>query len=656
MRLAPFALVLLLVAAPLSGQVAGGAGGYDATLEAIEPDGAAADIGLAGENPANIGRYLAAAAGGAGGIQLSPDGETLLFQWSITGEPQLWSMPASGGQPRRLTFGGAVGAFAWSPDGRRIFYSADNDGDEQPAYYLLAADGSAETEALPAVANGFRVFGGFSGGTSIVYASTERNGLDFDLYRADLSTGESVLVREGSYGFYPGRPSPDGRWVTVSEPVGEDSNNLHLLDLSTGDLTPVSVPDRRAAHESVRWLQDGSGFYLVSNVEREFQALMFRPLEGGLEVVEEIDADIEAVVLCGTDDRWLIRLANVGGYHEVRAVERETGEAVQVPDLPEGVYGISCSPNSSRAVVRVTGWRTIGDLFEWDLATGAVAPVFEASWAGLNPGSLVRPASVTLPARDGIQIQGLLYLPEESSRLDEGPPPVVFRVHGGPTAQSRPTFSPVAQYYADRGIAVFEPNVRGSTGFGHTYVTLDDREKRLDSVRDLVDMLAYLGEREWVDAERAIVSGGSYGGYAVNAALANFPGHFIAGISLFGVADWVTALEIASPGLKASDRIEYGDISEQRWWDYYTENSPIRYADRIDVPVLYSHGVRDPRIDIAETEVMVKNLRSRGVSAPFIRFLDEGHGWRKLENRLFYQREEARFVAEQFGLLGRLIS
>ena len=114
------------------------------------------------------------------------------------------------------------------------------------------------------------------------------------------------------------------------------------------------------------------------------------------------------------------------------------------------------------------------------------------------------------------------------------------------------------------------------------------------------------------------------------------------------VADWVTALEIASPALKASDRIEYGDIREQKWIDYYTENSPIRLADQIKVPVLYSHGVMDPRIDIYETEIMVKTLRANGIETPYIRIEDEGHGWRKLSNRLFYFRAEADFLEARF--------
>ena len=123
-----------------------------------------------------------------------------------------------------------------------------------------------------------------------------------------------------------------------------------------------------------------------------------------------------------------------------------------------------------------------------------------------------------------------------------------------------------------------------------------------------------------------------------------------AGVSLFGVADWVTALEIASPALKAMDKIEYGDIEEDKWREFYTLQSPIRQADRIKVPVLYSHGVMDPRIDIKETETMVKALRSNSIEAPFISIPDEGHGWRKLSNRLFYFRKQVEFIEAQLGL------
>jgi len=153
-----------------------------------------------------------------------------------------------------------------------------------------------------------------------------------------------------------------------------------------------------------------------------------------------------------------------------------------------------------------------------------------------------------------------------------------------------------------------------------------------------------------VDTDRAAVVGGSYGGYAVNAVLSEYPDAFVAGVSLYSVADWVTALEVASPALKASDLIEYGNIEDPEWREFYTKQSPIRNADKIKVPVLFSHGAMDPRIDIAETETMVRAVRANGIEAPYIRIPDEGHGWRKLDNRLFYERRQAEFLEKVLGV------
>ena len=624
----------------------GGQGGADLSIEAMEPSDEPVRVGTAGEDPADIARYLLAS--GARGAQISPDGETLAFSWSITGEPQLWVMDAAGGQPRRLTFGSGVTFFRWAPDGESLIYGADNDGDEQPAFYQISADGLSEQLVLPAAEGGFRAFGDFAGAGDIVYASTERNGLDFDIWRADLD-GQAELIFEGTFAYFARAASPSGGHVIVTEAVGEDSDNLHLLDLESGALETLSAPEPRANHGDAGfvWARDGAGFYFATNRGGEFAALSFHDVQSGqTETVFEAEgADVADIALCGADGGYLAFTINRDGFHELRVQERSSGAFMEPPTLPEGVYGLSCAVDEPVLAVGVNGWATPGDIHVIDLDAGQAVQAFTANLAGLDAGRLIRPESVRMTARDGVELQGLLYVPDAASRGDE-PAPVVFDVHGGPTAQSQAGWEPSMQYLLDRGVAVFQPNVRGSTGFGRTYVTLDDRENRLDSVRDLVDMRAALEDDPRIDASRAAVRGGSYGGYMVNAVLAAFPGEFDAGVSLFGVADWVTALEVASPALKASDRIEYGDITQERWREFYTENSPIRQADQIDVPVLYSHGVMDPRIDIYETEVMVTTLRENGVRADFIRIPDEGHGWRKLDNQLFYFRREAEFLEE----------
>ncbi len=630
----------------------GGAKGADLSIEAMEPDGSDVTIGRAGEYPADIARYLLAS--GPGAANLSPDGKTIAFSWDVTGQSELWVMPSGGGVPRQVTFRTGVRAPVWTPDGSALFYSADRDGNEQPGYFAITPDGQAEIEVLPAARGDFRQFGDFAADGSFVYASTARGTGVFDVYRGTLN-GESELIVEAELGLAPRSISPDGKFALVTETVGEDADNLFLLDLATKAMTTISKPpaEDRASHTlgGFEWMPNSSGFYFSTNVDREYGTLSFYRL--GSETfarVFETESDVENLELCGggPGGQYLYWTQNEDGFDVLRGWHTTEKRPITMPELPEGNYALDCE-GDGQLLVRVNGWQTPGEIWMTNPIAGTAEKVFAANYAGLDPDRLVRPKVVRYPARDGVELQGLLYLPDGAS-IGENAPPVVFSVHGGPTAQSQATYDPIAQYHVARGVAVFEPNVRGSTGLGRTYTTLDDRENRLDSVRDLVDLKNALAADGLIDGDRAAVMGGSYGGYAVNAVLAEYPGNFAAGVSLFGVADWVTALEIASPALKASDRIEYGDITEERWKEYYTVNSPIRKADQINVPVLYSHGVMDPRIDIYETEVMVKTLRANGIEAPFVRIPDEGHGWRKLSNQLFYYRKQAEFIEKQLGL------
>ena len=449
--------------------------------------------------------------------------------------------------------------------------------------------------------------------------------------------------------------SPDGKFAIVTETVGEDADNLYLLDLATREMVTISKPPvaDRAAHTlgGFEWTPNSSGFYFSTNLDREFGTLSFYDVSSGsFERISETQSDVEGLELCGpgSGGSYLYWTQNEDGFDSLHGWHTTEKRSIPMPDLPEGRYQLDCEADGA-LMVRVNGWQTPGEIWMTNPVADTADKVFSSNLAGLDPERLVRPQVVRYMARDGVELQGLLYLPEGAGTGDDAPP-VLFDVHGGPSGQSTATFEPVTQYHVARGVAVFQPNVRGSTGLGRTYSTLDDRENRLDSVRDLVDLKDALAADGLIDGDRAAVMGGSYGGYAVNAVLAEYPGEFSAGVSLFGVADWVTALEVASPALKAADRIEYGDITEDTWREYYTINSPIRKANQITVPVLFSHGVMDPRIDIYETEVMVTTLRSNGVDAQFIRIPDEGHGWRKLSNQLFYYRKQAEFIEEQLGL------
>jgi dipeptidyl aminopeptidase/acylaminoacyl peptidase len=600
-------------------------------------------VGLAGEKPADVVRYLLAQ--GAKAAELSPDGRRLAFEWAVTGEPQLWLVDAAGGWPQQVTFGSAITFFRWSPDGKNLLVGRDAEGNEREGYYLISTDGSEERQLLP-LSDAFRQFGMFSSdGRRFIYSSTERNGIDFDIYVAEAGSGEARRVLEGSFGFFPVSWQPQGELVIVSETRGEDANDLYFLDLGTGELEPVFQPEVASSYRNFAWLPDGSGFYLSTNQEREYAGLAFYSLgERRLEFVETPEFDIDKVGVSG-DGRFLAFTLNEDGYSRLRVIERSSGRSLDVPDFPEGVYTLDFARTAPVLGVLISGPATPGDVWTWNPVTGQYARAVPSSLGGLSPQDFVAPQSLRYKARDGVELQGLMYLPARSDA--EAPPPVVVSVHGGPTAQSRPSFVPSTQYLVNQGIAVFAVNVRGSTGFGKTFTRLDNREKRLDSVRDLVDTVTFIARDGRVDTNRIAVMGGSYGGYMVNAVLGSYPGVFDAGVSMVGVSDWVRALQDASPALKASDRIEYGDIREERWQAFYRENSPINLAENIQVPLLVQHGANDPRDPVSESDRFVNAVRDAGGTVEYLRFPDEGHSLTKQSNRVIFYRRMADFLERQ---------
>ena len=602
------------------------------------PAAAKLSIGMASDRPVDISRFLLARS--AYGINLNSIGTHVAFLDQVTGRSQLWVKEITSGHTKQITFGNGVDNYAWHPDGIRLIYSADNDGDEREAYYLMNIDGTQE-EVVLSHSKAYRVFGHFSAaGNTFTYASTERNGRDFDIYLYDFETKKSSLIYQSEFGYYPSAWQPQSNNLIVKEVRGEDGFNLHLLNAKTGKLTTLYKPEVSATFDSIRWAKDGSGFYMSSDLDNDMRQILYHDMDSGkAQVVHTSEYDLENVKLCYQSD-YLTWVENDNGFYQLY-VQNLKNKKVNLVDLPTGRYATSCTDKSKNLVVSISSFNSPGSSYVVDLSTRKFEKLIEPQMAGIKAGEMVEPQVVTFAARDGVTVQGLLYMPEQK---DGEKPAVVFNVHGGPTAQSVASWRPISQYLVGKGIAVFDINVRGSTGFGKTYARLDNQEKRLDSVRDLVDALAYFKEDGRLDTSRAGVMGGSYGGYMVNAVMGLYPEAFKAGASFVGVSNWVRALETASPGLKASDLIEYGDIREPKWQTFYAENSPINTVHKIKAPMLFQHGVNDPRDPVAESDEMVKALRERNIDVTYLRFPDEGHGISKLENRVIFYRALAHYL------------
>ena len=597
-------------------------------------------LGLAGDPRPDVLRYLYVQT--ADSPSLSPDGRRLAFETEITGQHQLWVVDAAGGWPRQLTFGSeGITGHEWSPRGDWIFYAADRGGNEREGFYLITPDGTRERELLPP-SEVFRTFGGFSpDGARIAYSVTPEGSATYDIHLLDVESGRDRLVLKGRMGLYVVSWNPRGTHVILHETRGEDANDVHLLDLESGRLETLFKPEVAAAYHSFAWKQDGSGFYLATNQDRDFAGLAWYDLgRRELEWIETPDHDVEHVALGG--DRFLAWTTNEGGYSVLRARDLAENRPVEAPKLPPGVYALYESERSPVFAVQVNGPQVPGDVWTWDPRQREARRATFSSTAGLDPASFVVPEHLDFPARDGVTLHGLLYLPKNAS----GKPPILLGVHGGPTGQAQPMYDEVFQYLLTRGIAVLDLNFRGSTGYGKAFTRLDNQRQRPNAVRDMADALDFLAKDGRVDASRAAVMGGSYGGYMTFAALTAFPDRFRSGVSFVGVSNWITALQGASPALKASDRVEYGNIDDPGDRAFFEQLSPIANVSRVKSPVMVVHGANDPRDPVTESDAFVEGVRRNGGTVEYLRFPDEGHSLRKIANRVTAYRRVAAFLEQ----------
>ncbi len=612
------------------------------------------DVGLAGSARPDIARFLNVRS--VSTATLAPDGTRLSYLTTTTGQPQLWVVDAGGGAPTQLTFLESSVTFqSWSPSGDWIIYGTDRGGNEREGFYLITPDGLREHELL-APSEAFRVFGGWSrDGRRIAFASTERNGIDFDIYVLDVagirtrprSTADARprRVHLGSGGLYVASWRPDGNALLLTQARGEADNDVYHLDLATGRLDTLLAPADGASYSGFAWTPDSRGFYVATNQDRDLAALAHYDLASrALRWIETPDVEVEDVALSDAG-RWLAWTLNENGYSGLRLRDLSGGGTIETPQgLPRGVYGIRFAPAADRLGVRVAGPQLAGDVWTitLDRPGTPIARATTSATGGLDPAGFIVPEPVSFPSWDGETIHGLLYLPTNAPR--GAAPPVLLGVHGGPTSQARPTYNPAFQYLLTSGIAVLDLNFRGSTGYGKRFTRLDNQRLRPNAVKDMAGALDWLATTGRVDTSRAAVMGGSYGGYMTFAALAQLPDRFKAGVGFVGVSNWITALEGASPQLKASDRIEYGDIDDPEDRRFFAELSPITHVRNVHAPLMVLHGANDPRDPVAEADQLVAAIRARGGDVEYLRFPDEGHGIRRLSNRIIAYRRIAAFL------------
>ena len=588
------------------------------------------------------------------GASFSPDGTHISFLTDITGVPEVWSVPielsaTTPPWPVQLTFRGErVASATFSPRDEVLLVSADIGGNERTQLHILGADGSAFM-ALTAQPEVIHQFGGWSpDGTSIFYASNERDNRFFDVYERAIDGGElrRLLQQDGTN--YAERYSPDGRFVLAARHDSNIRNQLFLVDRATGEvraLTP-EIEEGPAIHAYSAWAADGCSLYLLSDRGRQALSLAQLDLTSGEMMYLRDDAWGAEWLEVSYDGTRLALMTNEDGYSRLELFDVSNGwegrRTLKSPVMPAGVLSeLTWSHDGKRLAFTFNGANYNPDVWVWDLEKEMLWQATLSTTGGIPRERFVSPSLVRYPTFDEREIPAFFFAPQGGQPLGL---PIVIYVHGGPESQFRPTFNAVIQYLVARGYGVFAPNVRGSTGYGYEYQSLDDVRLRMDSVKDLQYAVRWLVESGTANARRIAVMGGSYGGFMVLSSMTTYPDLWAAGVDVVGVANFVTFLENTGPWRRKLREPEYGTLEHDR--EFLEQISPINSVEHITAPLFVVHGANDPRVPLEEAEQIVAAVRKGGRPVEYLVFPDEGHGLVKRSNRLAAYPAIARFLDE----------
>ena len=569
-------------------------------------------------------------------------GDGILIATRFGNTSQLHRVETPLGMRRQLTyFAEPVGGAVINPDAERdgFVYLKDVGGSE--FYQLFWYDNaSGESTLLTDGKSRYRGVSFSPSGRWLGYSTTEGNGVDWDLHIQDPTGGRTVVQEGAGVGWSIDDWSADETRVLASRYISINESRLYEIDLVGGERTRL-LPDTTAAFGTIRY-GEADSVYFTSDMDAEFMRL--HRLDTGTSDVTVLTPDtpwdVESFALSRDRER-LAYVVNEDGISRLVAFDLITGAFIALPGVPTGVVsGLRFHPDNRRLGFIVRSPTAPSDVFSIDFDTRLLTRWTRSELGGLEGVGLAEPELIRYPTFDGRSIPAFVYKPE-----GPGPHPVLVSIHGGPESQSRPTFSATAQYYVNElGAAVIYPNVRGSRGYGKTWLRLDNGRLREDSVRDIGALLDWIATQADLDADRVAVSGGSYGGYMVLACLVHYGDRLRAGVERVGISNFVTFLENTQPYRQDLRRVEYGDERDPGMRAFLESIAPLNRVAEMSTPLLISQGLNDPRVPASESEQILAALKKQDVPVWYVLARDEGHGFRKKTNRDYLSAVTAMFL------------
>ena len=578
-----------------------------------------------------------------------PTKREILIGTRFADTPQVHRIASPGGDRQQITFfpDRVMGASYHPHQGDYFIFTKDKGGNEFFQFYrydlangdsTLLTDGkSRNTGAVWSHA-----------GDRIVYGSTRRNRSDVDflvLNPADPKT-DKILVENQGGGWSVADWSPDDKQLLVSESISINEGYVWLVDVATGKKTLVTPKgsEEKIAYEPVAFDAQAKGFYTLTDRDSEFMRLAYVDLGTKQHTVltADIPWDIESARL-SFDGKRIALVTNENGISRLHLLDTAMKQHKPVGDLPSGVIShVQWHENNRELGFVVTSARSPADVYSLDTASGTVDRWTTSETGGLNPTTFVEPKLVKWKSFDGREISGFLYNPPAKFL---GKRPVIINIHGGPEGQSRPLYLGRNNYFINElGIALLLPNIRGSSGYGKSFLKLDNGFLREDTYKDIGALFDWIKTRDDLDSDRIMVTGGSYGGHMTLAVATRYNDRIRCSLDVVGISNLVTFLERTEGYRRDLRRVEYGDERDPKMREFLERIAPLNHAADIKKPLFVVQGKNDPRVPLSESEQMIETVRRNNTPVWYLMAADEGHGFAKKKNADFQFYATIQFV------------
>ena len=502
-------------------------------------------------------------------------------------------------------------------------------------------------------------------GDRVAYTSTRRNGADTDIYvESPLDPKTDRMLAEVKGGGWAVLDwSPDDKQLLVLEEISINESYIWLFNSETGEkkeLTPRSAEGaEKVSYSWAQFAKDGKGIFVTTDRESEFQRLAYVDLASGKHtyLLPNIKWDMDDWDL-SDDGKQIAYTLNENGVSTLHVVDlamkngTATTSAAREPVFNPPLKNVVMTEvrwhrhsDPSLLAFNVVGARQPSDVYTWDTRKNTTARWTESETGGIPASRFSEPELVRWKTFDGKEITGFLYLPD--TKKFSGPRPVIVNIHGGPEAQFRPTYLGRNNYFINElGCAMLFPNVRGSAGYGKTFVKLDNGFKREDSYKDISSLLDWIKTRGELDASRIMVTGGSYGGFMTLAVACNYADRISCAVDVVGPSNFVTFLKNTESYRRDLRRVEYGDERDPKMAEFLEKIAPLNNAQKITKPLFVVQGANDPRVPKTEADQIVDTLKKQGTPVWYLLANDEGHGFAKKKNADYQFYSTVQFMRE----------